>query len=261
MGCAIPRAPARGTQEAALLAALAAGDRAAAERLVEESTYRGVYAFLRRLCGDSELAARSHPGNLPAGLGIPWPDFTAEHGSRPGSAASPTTSSSTTCAGRGANCRLAERLLETAVDPSPAVDESLGQSAEADRLRRAVVLLPEEANTSPSRPFTGASALGAGDRARGRGEAVLGDPHSATEDVPCKLWRAASPRRRDDEGRLALRRGQQGGAPPSPSSLAGRTRRRRPSCWSACAPRSRCTWRQRRRTQPPPPLSGGRSAG
>src|SRR5215467_3093567 len=42
--------------EGELLAAFAAGDRAAAERLVEQS-YRVVYALLRRLCGESELAA------------------------------------------------------------------------------------------------------------------------------------------------------------------------------------------------------------
>src|ERR1700680_1981368 len=43
-------------QESRLLAAMAAGDREAAERLVER-TYRGVYGLLRRLCGDSDLAA------------------------------------------------------------------------------------------------------------------------------------------------------------------------------------------------------------
>src|SRR5258708_716997 len=43
-------------QESRLLAAMAAGNREAAERLVER-TYRGVYGLLRRLCGDSDLAA------------------------------------------------------------------------------------------------------------------------------------------------------------------------------------------------------------
>jgi RNA polymerase sigma-70 factor (ECF subfamily) len=131
-----------GTQEAALLAAMAAGDRAAAERLVE-STYRGVYAFLRRLCGDSELAADLTQETYRRA----WESLAGFHG---------RAQFSTWL------CRIAynvflnhvrrprrlvplgERLLETAVDPSPAADESLGQSAEADRLRRAVVLLPEE---------------------------------------------------------------------------------------------------------------------
>src|SRR5437764_6476468 len=43
-------------EEGRLLSALAAGDRSAADRLVEQ-TYRGVYALLRRLCGDPDLAA------------------------------------------------------------------------------------------------------------------------------------------------------------------------------------------------------------
>jgi RNA polymerase sigma-70 factor, ECF subfamily len=43
-------------EEGRLLTALAAGDREAAERLVE-LTYRGVFALLRRLCGDHDLAS------------------------------------------------------------------------------------------------------------------------------------------------------------------------------------------------------------
>src|SRR5436305_14461868 len=45
-----------GAGEGRLLAALAAGDRTAAEELVER-TYRGVFSLLRRLCGDADLAA------------------------------------------------------------------------------------------------------------------------------------------------------------------------------------------------------------
>ncbi|MFY9825482.1 MAG: sigma-70 family RNA polymerase sigma factor, partial [Thermoanaerobaculia bacterium] len=45
-----------GAREGRLLAALAAGDRTAAEELVER-TYRGVFSLLRRLCGDSDLAS------------------------------------------------------------------------------------------------------------------------------------------------------------------------------------------------------------
>ena len=51
-------------EEGRLLAALAAGDREAAERLVE-LTYRGVFALLRRLCGDQDLASDlTDPGDL-----------------------------------------------------------------------------------------------------------------------------------------------------------------------------------------------------
>src|SRR5258708_31520920 len=45
-----------GAREGRLLAALAAGDRTAAEELVER-TYRGVFSLLRRLSGDPDLAA------------------------------------------------------------------------------------------------------------------------------------------------------------------------------------------------------------
>jgi len=43
-------------EEGRLLANLAAGDRMAAERLVEQ-TYRGIFSLLKRLSGDADLAA------------------------------------------------------------------------------------------------------------------------------------------------------------------------------------------------------------
>ncbi len=130
------------TQEAELLAALAAGDRAAAERLVER-TYRGVFAYLRRLCGDSDLAADLTQETYRRA----WDSLAGFHG---------RAQFSTWL------CRIAhnvflnhlrrprrlvpleERVLEAVCDPSPGADEALGLATEGERLRRAVVLLPED---------------------------------------------------------------------------------------------------------------------
>jgi RNA polymerase sigma-70 factor (ECF subfamily) len=134
-------APAGEARESELLAAMAAGDRAAAERLVERS-YRGVYAFLRRLCGDPELAAdltqetyRKAWGALAGFDGraqfstwlcrIAYHVFL-NHLRRP------------------RRRRPLEERAEAAPDPAPGADEVLGQAIEGERLRRAVLLLPDE---------------------------------------------------------------------------------------------------------------------
>lgn len=132
----------REVHESRLLAAMAAGDREAADRLVER-TYRGVHAFLRRLCGDSELAA----------------DLTQETYRKAWNALSGFNGQAQFSTWL---CRIAynvflnhlrrprrlvpleERVEEAMLDPAPAADDALGQAAEGDRLRRAVLLLPEE---------------------------------------------------------------------------------------------------------------------
>jgi RNA polymerase sigma-70 factor (ECF subfamily) len=129
-------------QQRRLLAALAAGDRAAAERLVEE-TYRGVYALLRRLCGDPELAA----------------DLTQESYRKAWDALSSFDGRarfSTWLARIAYNTFLNHlrrpRLLvpldesrEARVpDPHPSIEEAMGRAVVGDRLRRAVLALPEE---------------------------------------------------------------------------------------------------------------------
>ncbi|HEX5757765.1 MAG TPA: sigma-70 family RNA polymerase sigma factor [Thermoanaerobaculia bacterium] len=128
--------------ERRLLAELAAGDRRAAEVLVER-TYRGVYGFLWRLAGDPELAA----------------DLTQETYRRAWAALASFD-------GRARFstwlCRIAyttflnhlrrpRRLVpleegqEAAVpDPAPAADERLSGAMAGERLRRAVLSLPEE---------------------------------------------------------------------------------------------------------------------
>ena len=140
-------------EEGRLLAALAAGDREAAERLVER-TYRGVFALLRRLCGDPDLAA----------------DLTQETYRKAWDALSGFD-------GRAQFstwlCRIAyttflnhlrrpRRLVPledqheaTVPDPAPAADETVGQTAAGDRLRRAVLALPDDLRFTVTALFWG----------------------------------------------------------------------------------------------------------
>lgn len=143
-----------GAQEGRLLAALAAGDREAAERLVE-STYRTVFGLLRRLCGDPELAA----------------DLTQESYRKAWDALSGFDGRSqfSTWVCRIAyntflnHLRRPRRLVpmdETALeatipDPAPSADEIVGQAAAGDRLRRAVLALPEDLRYTVTALFWG----------------------------------------------------------------------------------------------------------
>jgi len=147
------REPADGAREGRLLAALAAGDRKAAEELVE-GTYRGVYNLLRRLCGDPDLAAdltqetyRKAWDALPGFNGrsqfstwlfrIAYTTFL-NHLRRPR--------------------RLVplEEKHESAVpDPAPSADDLVGRAAVGDRLRRAVLSLPEELRFTVTALFWG----------------------------------------------------------------------------------------------------------
>jgi RNA polymerase sigma-70 factor (ECF subfamily) len=146
-----------GAREDRLLAALAGGDRAAAERLVEE-TYRRVYGFLLRLCGDPELAA----------------DLTQESYRRAWDALAGFDGRAQfrTWVARIAyntflnHLRRPRRLvpLEDAhearvADPAPAADEVLGRAAAAERLRRAVLGLPEDLRFTVTAVYWGELAV------------------------------------------------------------------------------------------------------
>jgi len=136
------REPAAEGEERRLLAALAAGDRAAAERLVE-ATYRGVFVLLRQLSGDADLAADlTQETYRKAWDALPGFDGRAQF--------------STWLARIAYNTFLNHlrrpRLLlpldenrESRVpDPTPSQDEALGRAVAGDRLRRAVLALPED---------------------------------------------------------------------------------------------------------------------
>jgi RNA polymerase sigma-70 factor (ECF subfamily) len=129
-------------EEGRLLSALAAGDRRAAERLVEQ-TYRGVFALLRRLSGDPELAADlTQETYRKAWDALPGFDGRSQFSTWLYRIAYTTF----------LNHLRRPRLLvpmederEAAIpDPAPPPDESAGQSVAGDRLRRAVLALPDE---------------------------------------------------------------------------------------------------------------------
>ena len=129
-------------EEVRLLTALAAGDREAAERLVE-STYRGVFALQRRLCGDPDLAADLTQETYRKA----W-DSLAGFDRRARFSTWLFRIAYTTFLNHLRRPRrfvpLEERHESAAFDPAPAADEELGRAAAGDRLRRAVVALPEE---------------------------------------------------------------------------------------------------------------------
>src|SRR6476661_9508344 len=140
-------------EEGRLLSALAAGDRSAAERLVEQ-TYKGVYALLHRLCGDPDLAADlTQETYRKAWDALPGFDRRSQFSTWLFRIAYTTFLN---------HLRRPRRLVsleekhEAAVqDPAPAADEMVGRGMEGDRLRRAVLALPEELRYTVTAVFWG----------------------------------------------------------------------------------------------------------
>jgi RNA polymerase sigma-70 factor (ECF subfamily) len=140
-------------EEGRLLTALAAGDRLAAERLVER-TYRGVYNLLRRLSGDPDLAADlTQETYRKAWDALPGFDRRSQFSTWVHRIAYTTFLN---------QMRRPRRLVpleekhESAVpDPAPSLDEALGQAVAGDRLRRAVLSLPEELRFTVTALFWG----------------------------------------------------------------------------------------------------------
>ena len=125
-----------------LLTAVAAGDRAAAGRLVEE-TYRGVYALLRRLCGDPDLAADLTQESYRKA----WDSLSSFDG-RARFSTWLTRIAYNTFLNHLRRPRLLVPFDESreaqVPDPAPSIEEALGRKGVGDRLRRAVLALPEE---------------------------------------------------------------------------------------------------------------------
>lgn len=144
---------AEGAQEGRLLAALAAGDREAAERLVE-STYRTVYALLRRLCGDPDLASDLTQETYRKA----W-DALAGFDGRSQFSTWLCRIAYNTFLNHVRRPRLFVPLEEgveaTSPDPAPVPEEIVGQAMAGDRLRRAVLALPEELRFTVTALFWG----------------------------------------------------------------------------------------------------------
>lgn len=142
-----------GAQENRLVAELAAGDREAAERLVER-TYRTVFGLLRRLCGDPDLAADlTQETYRKAWDALAGFDGRAQFSTWVCRIAYNTFLN---------HLRRPRRLVpfdearEAAVpDPAPSADETVGQAAAGDRLRRAVMALPEDLRYTVTALFWG----------------------------------------------------------------------------------------------------------
>ncbi len=129
-------------EEARLLAALIAGDREAAERLVER-TYRGVFALLRRLSGDADVAADlTQETYRKAWAALPGFDRRAQFSTWLFRIAYTTFLNHLRRPRR--LVPLEEKHEAVVADPAPAADDTLGRDMEGDRLRRAVLALPDE---------------------------------------------------------------------------------------------------------------------
>lgn len=128
--------------ESVLLTSLAAGDRIAAERLVER-TYRMVFAFLKRVSGDADLAADlTQETYRKAWASLPSFDGRARFGTWLCRIAYNTFLNHIRRPRR--LLQLEEGQAESVRDLAPSREESLAAAAERERLRRAVLTLPED---------------------------------------------------------------------------------------------------------------------
>jgi RNA polymerase sigma-70 factor (ECF subfamily) len=140
-------------EEGRLLAALASGDREAAERLVER-TYRTVFALLRRLCGDPELAADLTQETYRKA----WDALAGFDGRAQFSTWLCRIAYNTFLNHLRRPRRLVpldEKHEAMVADPAPGPDESAGAALAGDRLRRAVLALPDDLRFTVTALFWG----------------------------------------------------------------------------------------------------------
>jgi RNA polymerase sigma-70 factor (ECF subfamily) len=140
-------------EEGRLLSALAAGDREAAERLVER-TYRVVFALLRRLCGDADLAADLTQETYRKA----WDSLSGFDGRAQFSTWLCRIAYNTFLNHLRRPRRLVpleEKHQATVADPAPAADETVDRLDAGERLRRAVLTLPEDLRFTVTALFWG----------------------------------------------------------------------------------------------------------
>lgn len=145
------------SEERRLLAAIRGGDRAAAEEIVER-TYSAVFASLYRMCGDSDLAADLTQETYQKAWAA-LPDFDGRsqvftwlyriayttflnHIRRPRRMTS-----------------LDDETAPEVRDNAPGADEVLSGKEEGERLRRAVLGLPEDLRFTVTAHFWGGLAV------------------------------------------------------------------------------------------------------
>jgi len=144
-------------EEGRLLAELAAGDRSAAERLVE-MTYHGVYALLRRLSGDPELAADlTQETYRKAWASLAGFDRRAKFSTWLFRIAYTTFLNHLRRPRR--LVPLEEKHEATLEDAAPAADEVMGRDVQGEQLRRAVLALPEDLRRTVTASFWGELAV------------------------------------------------------------------------------------------------------
>jgi RNA polymerase sigma-70 factor (ECF subfamily) len=140
-------------EEGRLLTALAAGDREAAERLVER-TYRGVFALLRRLCGDPDLAADLTQETYRKA----WDSLSGFDGRAQFSTWLCRIAYNTFLNHLRRPRRmvpLEEKHQAAVADPAPAADETIDRMDAGGRLRRAVLALPDDLRFTVTALFWG----------------------------------------------------------------------------------------------------------
>jgi RNA polymerase sigma-70 factor, ECF subfamily len=135
--------------ERQLLVAMRSGDRSAAETMAAR-TYRAVFASLVRLCGDSDLAADLTQETYRKA----WEAFASFDG-RSKVSTWLYRIAYTTFLNHIRRPMLIAPVDVDIADPGPSIETTIAESERAERLRRAVLALPEELRFTVTGRFWG----------------------------------------------------------------------------------------------------------